>query len=574
MSNVATIEENNVPYLEITTNKQPYNDYFESLSRNLTLENCNANIIKNIWTWCILGHSGEQRNAMAWDFWNKVPQNIKNNTLKTIIWATTDDNSYETQKLDTELNILEKYPNYDGSKKGISQDISHKHLFSIDTNNAIINKFINKTNDNKQNIQVFNDNNSTKNLYHITYGNDNFLYVSGDNRKHGEVLKYDSISISEIQKNTELYVINCTYDYYNIDSSLLPDSPTFEDYFNSSYASNTTTGANWLYPCFSYRGSGSGYSFQFPDYAQFMDKPSFLSTDYYGLVIYGTFKVQNSSETFDVEIGHNGGVEFSVNSSIIGGLSNAGIENSGTEKQQLQINDGDTFTLRMQEKNDTDGLVFISKQKDRNERYNIPNFSTEQFQYMNYDSTGPWLWVQNNYGVFKWDPQRMLVREAQPINNTNQKQINSDIVVDENYIYFIDTNSYIYQLNKDLTVNNSNDLSSEIQDKIGTLHFDPNGYICFGYRDTNEEKPHFAKIRTNDLNIDSKANLDSLLNAPGDFQNHKITILPDDGSIIIAASENGSGKVYKMTNNLIYNFTNNSINAECTGLIYDIEKLS
>ena len=562
MSNVATIEEDNVPYLEITTNKQPYNNYFESLSRNLTLENCNANIIKNIWTWCILGHSGEQRNTMAWDFWNKVPDAVKTNTLNYVIFVTIPNVSGgglgEQRKLTSDLQTVKWNDKHNTLVSGISIDISHKHVFSVDTLKNLFRW--DKDGSNK----IRNSNNNGYYGNHITYGDDNFLYISSN---IPSIEKYDSISLYKVQENTELWVENCTYDYYNIDSSLLPDSPTFEDYFNSSYASNTTTGANWLYPCFSYIGSGTGYSFQFPDYAHFMNKPSFLSTDYYGLVIYGTFKVQNSSETFDVEIGHNGGVEFSVNGSVIGGLSNAGIENSDTERQQLQINDGDTFTLRMQEKNDTDGLVFISKQKDRNERYNIPNFSGE-FQYMNYDSTGPWLWVQNNYGVFKWDPQRMLVREAQPITGNNEQQINGDIIISKNNIIVVSKDG-ITKLNKDLSLNTSTTLIGTVIQYKSTLHSLPNGNILACCNTSNNENTVQEFDPTNLTEVQLSPDYGEVV--------RKISVLPDGTKYIgfdTNKSSSKAGHIYILNDDLSLSSTFRDLGNSCTGIVYDIEGLS
>ena len=177
MSNVSTIEEDDVPYNQITTNKQPYTSYFESFSKTSSIiENSIANITKNTWIQNILSNSGEQRNYMAWEYWNTIPKNIKENNLQYIIWATSKESSYETYKLDSDLNILERYPNSDGSTKGISHDISHKDLFEIDGVHCFIIKFKNKKNTNKVEIQPYGsvDASDLEKLSHITYGGDGF----------------------------------------------------------------------------------------------------------------------------------------------------------------------------------------------------------------------------------------------------------------------------------------------------------------------------------------------------------------------------------------------------------------
>ena len=106
MSNVSTIEEDDVPYNQINTNKKQYTSYFESFSKTSSIiENSIANITKNTWIQNILSNSGEQRNYMTWEYWNRIPKNIKDNNLQYIIWATSKESNYETYKLDSDLNI-------------------------------------------------------------------------------------------------------------------------------------------------------------------------------------------------------------------------------------------------------------------------------------------------------------------------------------------------------------------------------------------------------------------------------------------------------------------------------------
>ena len=396
----------------------------------------------------------------------------------------------------------------------------------------------------------------------------------------------------KVQQNTDLWLdpspLYTSYESADQTIDLTNNGKSdFDKLFDSNYSNRQ--GGTYSYPSISFNDSNNN-----DDYSPFgttfvKDKLNIIYTENVGLDM--LFKIYASeTKTFEFAVASNDAHELFIDASDIlvkneyesnveifksnyqpNTWDNAISYVTGSEAVTIEADTPKWLKLKWgDEGTPADrGLQFVYRQKGDSSWRNVPVFSDEIFRYLNYDSTGPWLWASNTNGIYKFDPQNMIVREAQPLNK-DTGSVQSDIVVDNTYIYAIGSNDYVYQLNKELFVNNVKNSSGEIKGKIRTLHFDQNGYICFGYRgEEPDTEPHFAKIRTSDLGFESIIDLTNVVGTGNGNQYYKVSILPD-GSIIIG---NDSAELYKLNNDLSYTGKSQNIGSDCTGLIYDIDKI-
>ena len=90
-----------------------------------------------------------------------------------------------------------------------------------------------------------------------------------------------------------------------------------------------------------------------------------------------------------------------------------------------------TMTIKLAEEGSTsviDGIQFAIKSRV-NQRGAIFLCSVVVLVILNYDSSGPWRWAQNNFGLFIWDSQTIIVMEAQATNNDNMRSTFGDILL-------------------------------------------------------------------------------------------------------------------------------------------------
>ena len=575
MSNYTTIEEGNVPYLQINTDKKKTsNHYFENLSRNLTLENTIANSVKNTWIQSILGHSGEQRNKMAWDYWNKIPLNVLDNSLKYSLYISTKNKvvilntDFSTSDLNSNINTG---VTDNATEKGISLDISNKYLFSVEAggqNNLIKNTQF----DDKK--YTYSDFSSNYPLHSITYGSDGFVYISGDG-----IIKVDPISIYKVQENTDLY-LDPSPGYTSYESSgqtidlNTNGKSDFDKLFDSTY-SNKQTGT-YIFPSISFNDSNANSS---PFCTTFIkDKLNIIFTDNVGLDM--VFKL-NARETTDFEfavasndahelfIGNETNVknenesnvevfksyyqatEWDTNISYVAGSESITIEADIPKWLKLKWGDEGTQADR--------GLQFVYRQKGESSWRNVP-IITSNFRYTNYDATGPWLWAQNNNGLCKWDPKTMIIKEAQPINNINTDNPEGDIIVNENNIFARTNDSQVSssgltKFDKTLNRITHTDLATF---NHNSLYFDWNGdiYVCTG---DSLDKYNTSLDFITDISLSSN-NLQA------------ITITPDKYIFVGFGDTDGTINKIDPSNFNVVNST--TLGSPITGMVYGIEKLA
>ena len=81
--------DNDFPYKTIHTNRKPTNNV--SLKRSRNIEHSIANMVYNFWWYTLVQHSSEFRNANAYNYWNKISNDVKNNKLEYSIYASHEN---------------------------------------------------------------------------------------------------------------------------------------------------------------------------------------------------------------------------------------------------------------------------------------------------------------------------------------------------------------------------------------------------------------------------------------------------------------------------------------------------
>lgn len=486
--------------------------------------------------------AGEQRNAQAYEFWNKVPKDIRDTKLKYNIWATAGETLY---KLNTSLNVI-KSDSVSGEGTdalGISLDTSPEHIYMLEGDSSI----------RKYNPRTLEHTflSEQPRAHHITYGPDNLLYRSLDTPA---IQKIDPQKMSKLEENTDMWMYNLSFTYYSLSqgNSLDGSQSTFETYFNST--NNGTTSGTWYYPIISYpHGITNQTSYDVhPMYVY----PSFIDSDVFGLVISGKLDIRDLNVEYEIIGTANQGFDISIDGTII--MSNHGSSPYvGRNYTFTPTTTTHNITVRQAQNGGGRGVLVAVRKTGESKIRNIPNL-IGSFGYLNYDPSGI-LYAQTQYGIFKWDPVNMICLEAQPINNVNGDGPEGDIITDGTSL-FVRTN--------DSTVSNSGvtkfdasnlqrlahvDILAESSD---TMHFLSNGNFIV---------QEYDAIQEYDTSFSPKRYISTQYN-----KLQKMTVLPDD-TIYIGYNGDNSTKVEKYTFKNGYEGKSYDLGFACTGLVYDVE---
>jgi hypothetical protein len=534
------------------------------------------NLIKNYYMMSLLKVAGEQRNAEAWSsYWNKIPKDVLNNkNMNYVIYATSVDDSNnskrENVKLDSNLNLIDKSP-HNTIQDGISIDVGPDYVYFVDSVSRIF-----QTQKNDLSADVKSPKSTQSLAFHITYGPDNFLYISTD---RPSIEKWDPVSLTKIQENTDLWLEPLSFDVYKLDTTHgNPTQTQFENAFDTSNSFVTLDNSGtYNLPKIVFEGAGVDLPVsQIPSANDPQELIFGVAQDGswtgYAIDFYGT-NVLHVRDTGDYDIGItnddsfelyiDGTKEMSYYGSKIFDFTsqNPGISitknlTAGTHDIQLRTYQ-DKYTTSLWV-----ALVVKRPGDSASQWRSLPLFSGD-FGYLNYDADGN-LYAQNDYGIFKWDARNMICLESQPVFPVNKTNVIGDVTlgIDDNgnKHLFTQTNKRDASNNYNLERINADTLLYETSTYLratNTIHFnqdgnlvagDDDGILIFNPYDLNEE-------------INVNTNAQSFIK--------KITITPNGQ--IYAGDSTSSGTIVEYNPDLTTTGNTFQLGSACTGLVYDIE---
>jgi hypothetical protein len=548
-----------------------------------------AAMVGSFWWWNVHVHAGEQRNAKAWNYWNGVPDPVKQEqvvngssdrsvSVKYVIYAGGGGSWFKLS------SSLEKYMRdvTTSNDEGISIDTSPSRVFvgrATTTSEGYIRSFLKS--DLSQ--ETGNDNVDERFLPStmikpalapvnmVTYGADNFLYVS---TQHPSIEKWDPVSLEKVQENTDLWASNASYTIYEWSDTSAPHSGSFDstsdgngdqtgfrDWFDSTAADSTTSG-DYTYPTISF-GNGS-YSQTGNVSGTLAPKLFRLPQDYYAFEISMTIN-RRGEEDVQFYIAADGAAEFLHNGSYVNGTYDNSTLSSSSKTSTVSVSQGDTITVRHAEIDGSDALEFKYRLPGETTWRNVPVFSGS-FEYLNYDSGGT-LFTHNEYGIFKWDAQSMVCIEVQPFYTRDNTYNAGGIAVNDTYLYTSanqktpsNYGGFLRFQKSDLKVPSTNKFNGSVIPKDNTTaHFNSEGNVVFtGKSKVSTVKPDFSS----EVHVSSELN--TVVGGPSV---QKITVLPD-GTVIVG---DGNGILFKLNSDLTDTGARYTLPSACTGLVYDVE---
>jgi len=584
------INDGDIPY-KFLNDKRPTNSaYFSSLKRSSTLENAMVGIVKQFYLTSILHVAGEQRNAEAWSsYWNKIPSDVINNSnLNYVIYAsTTDQSGDELYKLDASLSVLQTAGYWKTNANGISLDVSPSHLYLAEKKFGYLMQY-SKDLDEKRKIDTSGEKNS------ITYGPDNFIYYSV-NSSPGSVVKADPISLNNVKVNTDVWFEPATIESSGDNFQYIENVGAYGNDDWDTDGDGTTDGGNaytvasqgaWAIPCPTITNLLS----DLPHNISYFGNPDFVDGTVNGKSLRIDFTMHvRDTDTYEISLHSNdkGKFEFldgTTFDSLNASTGNGGAGSSFIEFKQnfyntttadyatVSLSEG-TYSVSMKHKESGSGLNYllaIRKQGESTWR-NIPVFRGP-FGFLNYDPVGN-LYVQNDYGIFKWDAINMICKEAQPLSDrAKDVQVAGDILLGGDYLYVPAMYNWSAERSqgKEMLKLNKNDLSivayanTNFAQDLGnarshTMHSTPeNTFILNGG----------GSLRRYDYDMNQLSGS----SLPNNGQYGKITVLPDGhiiangGSVLVKFNPDFSNAKDGNGNDIKYD-----LNAPCSGLVYDIE---
>lgn len=243
--------DNDFPYKTIDTNRKPTNNV--SLKRSRNIEHSMANMVYNFWWHTLVQYSSEFRNSHAYNYWNKISNDVKNNKLEYNIYTSHENG---LRKLPQHLQkSIASSSSENTNNNGTSVDINSKNIFTAGSSGKIYkhNKQLN-TQKSEGNACEYN---------HITYGSNGFLYTSV-----GKPL--ESLWI-DVPKYT-------LYDNNDYQPGLDGSKNQFDKYFDDIYEKKIT--GFWDYDIISFANNDTVRS-NAPKDTPLIDKPSFIPSEHY-----------------------------------------------------------------------------------------------------------------------------------------------------------------------------------------------------------------------------------------------------------------------------------------------------
>jgi len=587
----------NIPFGAVSNKYPSDDDYYSSIaeidilssqnnaliSQNDVLINSFADIIKNHYLMLLLKVAGEQRNSEAWSsYWNKIPKDVLNNkNMNYVIYAT--GSSSDIVKLDSGMNLIANADLEKTSVSGISLDISHSHVYQAYNDSSSDIYCLEKFDKTLTRIDVVCDNNISNGLQeinHITFGNDNMLYISG---RGPYIEKWNPVSLTKLQENTDIWLtpetISSTDDEYQYIQKETPfrNDEWDEDGngFTDESARTVISSGKWNLPVISMTDEQrSSPNTDLPHNVSLMAVPSFIDTNTQtSLRIDFTLNIRDNA-TYQISLHANNKAlirfkdsttfddstnkieaNFNFNGTTSPNYKNITLNGGTTSSLEFQIFESRTGTATSDHLN---CILAVKKSGETNWR-NIPVFRGN-FAYINYDPYYT-LYAQSDYGIFKWDTQNMICLEAQPITNSNSSQAVNDVVVGKNSLYCA-ASSDLYSIDKN-TLTSSLIISRGFNSNPATIHFLSENEILFG----NGDNIFIFDIKNNTQKVDMPTNNYNIL---------KLSITPDNFAYIGYDNQNSNPRIDKRSVEDIRNgidriIETHSLGSSCTGLVYDIE---